>query len=99
MKTAQRPTIAFIHGFSNNFKDAIERAGWILAFYGVDANMFVFTWPSVGTGTIQVPLPYEDYEHDRGTAAASGPAVARAIRRLYDYIDALNRQQQCNQSI
>ena len=43
MKDDERVTIAFIHGFSNSFTDSIERAGWILAFYGMDANIFVFS--------------------------------------------------------
>ena len=98
MMTSSRPTIAFIHGFSNSFTDAIERAGWILVFYGIDANMFAFTWPSIAS-PIGVPLPYSDYTHDRATAAASGPAVARTIRRLYDYVDSLARADHCNQSI
>lgn len=98
MAKQKRPTIAFVHGFSNSFTDAIERAGWILAFYGIAANMFVFTWPSIAS-PIGVPLPYRDYAHDRATAAASGPAVARTIRRLYDYVDSLARENHCQQSI
>ncbi|QKD01268.1 alpha/beta fold hydrolase [Mesorhizobium loti] len=98
MKTSQRPTIAFIHGFSNSFTDAIERAGWISAFYGLDANMFVFTWPSRGS-PLGVPLPYTDYTHDRKTAVMSGPAVARTIRRLHDYVDSLPPDLACDQPI
>jgi len=98
MMRSGRATIAFIHGFSNNFTDAIERAGWILAFYGIDANMFAFSWPSIAS-PIGVPLPYTDYTHDRATAAASGPALARTIRRLYDYVDSLQRNERCRQSI
>jgi esterase/lipase superfamily enzyme len=96
--TKGKPTIAFIHGFSNSFTDAIERAGWILAFYGIDANMFVFTWPSRGSAG-PIPLPFADYAHDRATAAASGPAIARTIRRLYDYVDKLERAERCDESI
>jgi esterase/lipase superfamily enzyme len=98
MAKSKRPTIAFIHGFSNSFTDAVVRAGWILVFYGIDANMFAFTWPSVAS-RVGIPLPYSDYIHDRGTAAASGPAVARTIKRLYDYVDGLEREQRCQQSI
>jgi len=98
MADRKRSAITFIHGFSNSFIDAIERAGWNLVFLGLNANMFVFTWPSIAS-PIGVPLPYNDYEHDRATAAASGPAVARAIRRLYDYVDRLARDQRCDQSI
>lgn len=98
MAASNRPTIAFLHGFSNSFTDAIERAGWILVFYGIDANMFVFTWPSIASIT-GIPLPYNDYSHDRINAAASGPAVARTIRRLHEYVDKLSREMRCEQSI
>jgi esterase/lipase superfamily enzyme len=96
-------TIVFIHGFSNSFQDAIERAGWNSAFYGAGgfkANIFVFTWPSRG-GILggAVPLPYADYEHDRQTAAASGPAVGRTLKILYDYVDSLPRQDWCLQQL
>jgi len=98
MVASKRPTIAFIHGFSNSFFDAIERGGWISAFYGLNANMFVFTWPSIAS-PLGVPLPYNDYTHDRGTASASGPSVARTIRRLHDYVDSLPEELRCQQSI
>jgi esterase/lipase superfamily enzyme len=97
-----RPTIVFIHGFSNSFQDAIERAGWISTFYaagGFKADIFVLTWPSRGSVLGNVPLPYVDYEHDRGTAAASGPAVGRTFRMLYDFVDNLSRDQWCNQEL
>jgi esterase/lipase superfamily enzyme len=98
----QKPTIVFIHGFSNSFQDAIERAGWISAFFsdgGYPANIFVFTWPSRGGALGGLPLPYLDYEHDRGTAAASGPAVARTLRILYEYVAALPRTDWCLQHL
>jgi esterase/lipase superfamily enzyme len=98
MKTG-KPTIAFLHGFANSFTDAIERAGRILAFYNIQANMFVFAWPSTGSVLGAVPVPYVDYVRDRSTAEASGPAVARTIRRLYDYIQKLSLEEHCDQSI
>jgi esterase/lipase superfamily enzyme len=98
-----RPTLVFIHGFSNSFRDSVERAGWNSAFLaagGFDANIFVFSWPSQG-GELggAIPLPYVDYEHDRGTAAAAGPAIARTLKILYDYVDSLDRQQWCFQQL
>jgi esterase/lipase superfamily enzyme len=71
---------------------------WILAFYRIEAAIFVFTWPS-SSSAIGVPLPYADYVHDRGTAPAYGPAVARTTRRLYDFVDGLQRDQHCMESI
>ena len=88
-------TLAIVHGFRNTFRDAIQYAGWIVTFYGLDANVFSFSWPSRG-GT---PLPYESYVHDRGTAAASGAAMARTIRTLHGFVDSLLDDQQCRQPI
>jgi esterase/lipase superfamily enzyme len=98
MTRAKRPTLAFIHGFSNSFMDALARAGWNLVFLGLDANVFVFTWPSIGTPT-GLPMAFNDYQHDRTNAAASGLAIARTIRRLHDFVDKLARELQCDQSI
>ena len=95
MVDQKRPTLAFVHGFNNTFRDAIQNAGWIITFYGLDANMFAFSWPSLG-GTL---VPYESYVHDRGTAAASGPAMARTIRTLHGFVDALPDDQRCRQPI
>ncbi|HEY2447148.1 MAG TPA: alpha/beta fold hydrolase [Rhizomicrobium sp.] len=102
MKTNRRPTLVFIHGFSNSFQDSIERGGWNSAFYadaGFQADIFVFSWPSRGGALLNVPLPYLDYEHDRGTAAASGPAIARTLRILYDFVDQLDDQDRCLQEL
>ena len=93
-----RPTLVVVHGFSNSFENAIERAGWILAFYGIEANVFAFSWPSRGSAG-PIPLPYVDYVHDRGTAAASGPAMARTMRILHDYVDSLPESNRCRQPI
>jgi esterase/lipase superfamily enzyme len=98
MQSGGRPTLVHVHGFSNTFKDAIERAATILDFYGLDANIFSFTWPSIGS-PLPTPLPYRDYFHDRETARASGVAMARTVRILYDYIDRLQREAVCRQPL
>jgi esterase/lipase superfamily enzyme len=98
MATDKSPTLVFIHGFSNSFQDAIERAGWNSAFLaagGFKANIFVFTWPSQGSRVAGAPLPYVDYEHDRATAAGAGPAIARTLKILYDYVDSLKPDEWC----
>jgi esterase/lipase superfamily enzyme len=98
MQEGGRPTLVVIHGFSNTFKQAIERATTIVNFYGIDANVFSFTWPSIGS-PLPTPLPYNDYFHDRSTARASGVAIARTMRILYDYIDNLPRAAVCRQPL
>jgi esterase/lipase superfamily enzyme len=98
MQEGGRPTLVVIHGFSNTFKEAIERAAAIINFYGIDANVFAFTWPSIGT-LLPTPLPYNDYFHDRSTARASGVAIARTMRILYDFIDNLPRRAVCRQPL
>ncbi|OEC93565.1 alpha/beta hydrolase [Rhizobium sp. YK2] len=98
MKSDNKPTIAFVHGFSNSFVDSIERGGWLSAFYGIDANVFVFSWPSI-VSLLPTPTPFGDYAHDRKTAAASGTAIARTLRRLSDFVDKLDQEDRCDQSI
>jgi esterase/lipase superfamily enzyme len=98
MQEGGRPTLVVIHGFSNTFKEAIERAAAIIEFYGIDANVFSFSWPSIGT-PLPTPLPYTDYFHDRGTARASGVAIARTMRILYDFIDGLPHRDLCRQQL
>ncbi|AZO08563.1 alpha/beta hydrolase [Mesorhizobium sp. M3A.F.Ca.ET.080.04.2.1] len=79
--SALRPSLAsaktivlFVHGFFNTFSDSMERAATILAFYGIDADILAFGWPSQGT--------LLGYQLDRGMARQSGPAFARVVRRL-----------------
>jgi esterase/lipase superfamily enzyme len=102
MKNHARPTIVFIHGFANTFQASIERGGWNAAFLaagGFDANMFVFSWPSGGDLVVGEPLPYAAYEHDRGTAASAGPAIARTMRILHDFVDGLDPSDRCQQEL
>ncbi|MCI0431967.1 MAG: alpha/beta fold hydrolase [Rhodospirillales bacterium] len=98
MADGGRPTLVHIHGFSNSFTDALERAATTLHFYGIDANVFSFTWPSRNSGG-PIPLPYVDYVHDRDTARESGLAMARTLRILYDYINGLPARDRCRQPL
>ncbi|MGX5831176.1 alpha/beta hydrolase [Mesorhizobium sp. 43Arga] len=72
--SAAKTIILFAHGFFNTFSDSVERAATILSFYGIDAEIIVFSWPSAGT--------LIGYQHDRAASRQSGPAFARVIRRL-----------------
>ena len=98
MSQGGRPTLVHIHGFSNSFTDALERAAIVLDFYGIDSNVFSFTWPSRNSGE-PIPLPYVDYLHDRETARESGFAMARTLRILYDYINNLPDRDRCRQPL
>ena len=88
--SALRPSMAsaktivlFIHGFDNTFFDSMERAATILAFYGIDAKILAFGWPSLGT--------LAGYQRDRFMARKSGPAFARIVRRLMTEIGSVER--------
>jgi esterase/lipase superfamily enzyme len=98
MKDGGKPTLVLVHGFSNSFTDAIERAGTIRAFYGLNVNIFAYSWPSRGS-VIPVPLPYTDYVHDRETSRASGQAMARTMRILFDFVDGLDPAKLCRQPL
>jgi pimeloyl-ACP methyl ester carboxylesterase len=101
MQNEQKPTLAFIHGFSNEFDAAASRAGWVAELYasrGLDMTMFMFTWPSQQTTSLG-PLPYVDYQHDRRSATASGLAIARTMRTLQGYVDSLAAEAHCQQPL
>jgi esterase/lipase superfamily enzyme len=81
--TSAKPVVLFIHGFYNTFSDSVERAATILAFYGIDAQILAFAWPSQGT--------LLGYQRDRSMARQSGAALARVIRRLMTETGSVDR--------
>jgi hypothetical protein len=81
----------YIHGFSNGFADALQRAAQIEEFYEgekVALAPLVFSWPSDGrvldpqlfAADAGVKAQYLDDQRD---AMASAPALARLIREIW----------------
>ena len=76
-----RDALVFIHGFNVSFLDALT-AGALLASTLPDTlKLIVFSWPSDG-----LAIPYMSYYSDREDARASGPALARAYLKLFDFV-------------
>ena len=76
-----RDTLVFIHGFNVSFVDALRAGAALAASIPQDVNVVVFSWPSDGDC-----VPYMSYYSDREDARASGPALARAYLKLFDFI-------------
>jgi len=82
-----RDTLVFIHGFNVSFLEALT-AGALVAAGLKKMNLVVFSWPSDGKA-----LPYMSYYSDREDARASGPALARAYLKLFDFIRELREEE------
>ncbi|MBO0749808.1 MAG: alpha/beta hydrolase, partial [Porphyrobacter sp.] len=83
---AGRDTLVFIHGFNVSFMDAIEEGALLASSIPHNINLVVFSWPSDGEA-----VPYMSYYSDREDARASGPALARAYLKLFDFIQELRQ--------
>lgn len=93
MKAAERDVIVFIHGFASTFASSVERAAQLSHEYRIapadgdgtappyQPRVFVFSWPSNGR-----VYPAYEYQSDRHDAQASGIAMARALRRLIEFL-------------
>ena len=78
---AGRDTLVFIHGFNVSFLDALKAGATLAASLPDKENVVVFSWPSDGEA-----VPYMSYYSDREDARASGPALARAYLKLFDFV-------------
>lgn len=85
---AERDTLVFIHGFNVTFMEALAAGALLAASLPVNINLVVFSWPSDGRA-----LPYMSYYSDREDARASGPALARAYLKLFDFVQALREEE------
>jgi esterase/lipase superfamily enzyme len=86
MLDRKRDTLIFIHGFNVSFRKALADGARLANEIGRDINVVVFSWPSDGTW-----VPYMSYYSDREDARASGPALARAYLKLFDFVEALRK--------
>jgi len=85
-------TLCFVHGYNVDFEEAILAGNGLHEDYaGTDGlNVVVFTWPSDGS-----MMPFLAYKSDRTDAAASGPAFARALIKLQDFLAGIQRGEEC----
>lgn len=83
--------VLFIHGFSNGFNSAVQRAAQLVEFYdgaGVRLVPLAYCWPSdgkviaPGLGGDLIGGALEQYRLDQRDAAASAPALARLLAHV-----------------
>jgi esterase/lipase superfamily enzyme len=94
-----RDTIVFVHGYNVSFKDALTSAARLKRNFstaegGPGVNVVVFSWPSDGS-----MMPYIAYGNDRQDAAASGPAFARGLLKLADFLRGSTPEEACNHQL
>ncbi|HUV21434.1 MAG TPA: alpha/beta hydrolase, partial [Gammaproteobacteria bacterium] len=82
----QRDTVVFVHGYNVSFAEALASAARLKQNFskvnnGPGINVVLFSWPSDGS-----MMPYIAYGNDRQDAAASGPAFARGLLKLADFL-------------
>ncbi len=94
-----RDTVIFIHGYNVSFKEALTSAAILKRNFsnangGPGVNVVLFSWPSDGS-----MMPYIVYANDRQDAAASGPAFARGLLKLADFLRGSTAEETCDQRI
>src|SRR5437868_2190459 len=82
-----RNLLVFIHGFDNSFEAAITRAAFNREWFAqsglgaADTTVVAFSWPSLGR-SLDLPLPWGDYQHDQIMAGQSGFHLMSFIANL-----------------
>ncbi|MFM0716705.1 alpha/beta hydrolase [Paraburkholderia strydomiana] len=66
--------LVFVHGFANDFKDALQGAAWIE--WNSKRPVIVFSWPSIGHVTVDA------YHKDQHTADNSEDMLAQFLGQL-----------------
>ena len=92
-------TVVFVHGYSVSFREALTSAAQLKRNISegqnpLPVNVVLFSWPSDGS-----MMPYIAYANDRQDAAASGPAFARGLLKLADFLRGATPEESCNQRI
>lgn len=95
----RRDTVVFIHGYNVSFREALTSAAQLKVNFSRDeggpgVNVVLFSWPSDGS-----MMPYIAYGNDRQDAAASGPAFARGLLKLADFLRDSTPEEDCKQNI
>ncbi|MHA1151596.1 MAG: alpha/beta hydrolase [Alphaproteobacteria bacterium] len=99
MTVKARDTVVFIHGYNVSFKEALTAAARLKLNFSADAggpgaNVVLFSWPSDGS-----MMPFIAYANDRQDAAASGPAFARGLLKLGEFLRGSTPEEACDQRI
>lgn len=97
MMKAQSDTIIFIHGYNVSFCTALRSALEMQKNFGSHrnpVNLALFSWPSDGS-----MMSWLAYASDRRDAAASGPAFARGLLKVGDFLRALSPDQSCGREL
>ena len=101
MTQNERDTLIFIHGFNVSFNGGIRAASSMVQnFSGKEIdnatgiNVSLFSWPSDG-----LMVPWLSYASDRRDAAASGPAFARGLLKISQFLRSLRGRDACNQRV
>ena len=94
-----RDTVIFVHGYNVSFKEAMTSAARLKRNFstaegGPGVNLVLFSWPSDGS-----IMPFIAYANDRQDAAASGPAFARGLLKLADFLRGSTPTEACNQRL
>jgi esterase/lipase superfamily enzyme len=85
--------VVFVHGYNVSFRGALATAARIRGTFGGGARrveVAAFSWPSDGS-----LKPFLAYRRDRTDAATSGPALARALLKLAEFLHEVRRGEEC----
>lgn len=99
LQADQRDLLLFIHGYNVDFREALSATARLseeLAAVGGGQGLLpaLFSWPSDGS-----MKPWLAYASDRRDAAASGPALGRALLKMVDYVRQLSAEEHCGRRV
>lgn len=97
MREKKRDCLFYVHGFNNDFKDAVNTAKDLRDTY--DVEVILFSWPANGrdafAGRVGGTLSYKS---DKREASMSVNALDRVFEKLYGYLRAYD-QSACDQNM
>lgn len=107
MRASKADLLIFIHGFNCSFAEALENAAQLRQVYSTAKRPLeaaVFSWPSDGRTVAPDLSPGSSklrlaYFNDRTDAEASASAMARALKKLVDFVKDMSREENCGQRI
>jgi len=90
LKQTDCDLIVYLHGFANDFPNSARRAAALQRLYSGgkrQVEVVMFSWPSNGE-----VFPSYNYFSDREDAEVSGIAMARALKRLAEFLARLRAE-------